>query len=231
MKYLEYFSILLFTVFRKIIGVPMFFVAVWFRGYARNVVYAYKLQNGLWLKRLNEKVVPGQDGSQGYYLLDGGRTREGYVRTSRVISKLEYLLVYWFIWGWLDDDSNYDTCDLGFTKSIISGERTDHWANKYFSNRLKKEALYLFGNRSLFGNTFELGDVRNVAAIPLHKTFLSTLLWVMRNSAYNFKYDQYETTDTDKVFCFTNKRGKHFGWVKEGVVDGKQNYSLRFWEE
>ena len=54
MKYLRYILILVLKLVGKIIGVPMFYLLLPFRAYARNRVYNYVLQNDIYLPRLIE---------------------------------------------------------------------------------------------------------------------------------------------------------------------------------
>lgn len=220
MKYVKYLWILLFTVFRKVFGLFWFWIAVHFRGWARNRVYNYKLQHGLWLKRLYERN-PVDDGES--YILTGGRTGTGLL-FKKSVSWFEYQLAYWFVWIWVDDDSNRDVTDLGYIKTYLSGER-----KTWFSlNKLRKEAEYL-EESCVFGNTFELGDIRNLLKVDIRKCWRSAFLWNKRNTAYNARYDMFETTNLDDVFR-SNIGDKVIGWVPEDVVAGKQNYSLRFFE-
>lgn len=222
MKYLHYFLVLIFTLIRKVVGLPMFWLAAPFRGYARNVVYNYKLNNGKWLKRLYERA-PQQ--VNGYWMLKGGRTAPGKVKVRKVYF-IEYFFVYWFLWGWLDDDSNRDVVDAGYIKTLLDGERKG-WVVKLFGGHLETEYAYLL--TVMFGNTFELGDLRHANKVSLRKCWLSTTLWVLRNTAYNFKYDQYETVSEKRIFNWKLKE-KVFGWVYEDTVFKRRNYSLRFWE-
>ena len=216
----------MFTVFRKSFCIVWLWAVLPFRKYARNTVYNYKLQNNLWLKRLYERNPTYKTTTSWCgWILTGDRTVQGSVE-GRKVFWLEYQLVYWVLWGWLDDDSNHDTTDMGYIRTIVSGER-NHWLGSLFVSKLKKELTYL--ETQEFGNTFELGDKR--VSVSVHKCLLSTLLWsCLRNGAYNFRYDQWETTNEYDVFKF-NFRGKVIGWSKEGVVQGRQNYSLRFFEK
>ena len=54
MKYLRYILILVLKLVGKVVGVPMFYLLLPFRAYARNRVYNYVLQNNVYLKRLEE---------------------------------------------------------------------------------------------------------------------------------------------------------------------------------
>jgi len=220
----KYLLIMLFTLFRKMVGPFWFWVVVWFRSYARNVVYNYKLQNGLWLKRLYERSPEKVTG--GYALVSTRSVHHlvkgkvsGFVKYRR-ISLIEYLFVYWFIWGWLDDDSNHDTLEIGFIRNILSGENKSPIAMALFKERL--EAMVTSAKPEWFGNAFELGDHR--AKHPLI-IFLGTWLWVWRNTAYNFKYDQYESLSNG---FYKEWFGYSFGWVAKDFVGGRQNYTLQF---
>ena len=55
MKYLRYILILVLKLVGKIVGVPMFYLLLPFRDYARNRVYNYVLQNDIYLKRLEDR--------------------------------------------------------------------------------------------------------------------------------------------------------------------------------
>jgi len=55
LKYLGYIYTILDKLFGKIIGVPMFYLVKSKRGYARNRVYNYVLQNNIYLPRLLER--------------------------------------------------------------------------------------------------------------------------------------------------------------------------------
>lgn len=55
MKYLRYTLNILLKLLGKIIGVPIFYLVLPFRVYARNRVYNYVLQNDIYLPRLLER--------------------------------------------------------------------------------------------------------------------------------------------------------------------------------
>lgn len=213
MKYAKYVFILMWTLVRKVIGVPMFFLVAPFRKYARRVVYNYKLANGLYLKRMYERRQT--DVGSHYAVYPKGILKKRHITT------IEYIIVYWLIWGWLDDDSNYDTMDKGFLKTIRDGERKT-LVNKYFGKQIQDAINAMDSAR--FGNVFDLGDARTPC---FH--WLGTLMWVTRNTAYNFKYDQYETINTDDLFLF-EVFGKKFGWIPQDKPRGIHNYRLVFWE-
>jgi len=130
MKYIRYITILVWKILAKAIGLVWYYVAVLFRGYSRNVVYNYVLQNNIHLPRLFERKPSGVVNDK--YLLTNIRDTEeqGYIKY-RKINAIEYYLVLFLLWGWVDDDSNYDTHD---------GTKAE--------------------NPELWGNAFDLGDAR-----------------------------------------------------------------------
>lgn len=204
MKYLEYASILLFTIFRKVFGLVWIYVALPFRHYANNVVFNYVLANGVYLQRLNERMLTRVVG--GWNINSAHCPTMGYI-VERKVSYLEYKLVYWLIWGWLDADCNDDTFDYGHVE------------------RLTKEGGFLGllvkgATRKQYGNSFDLGDARES---NFH--FGATTQWNFRNTAYNFRYMQYEKSPTDKNLFLITIGSWKFGWVKD---EDKDNYSLAF---
>lgn len=229
MKYLEYFCIVIFAGFRKVFGLLWFWVAIPFDGYARNTVYNYVLQNRdtVWLKRLEERY-PSKNPINGYYQLHGDRTEIGYIKY-RKVCKAEFLFAYYVFYGWLDDDAVRSFTDDGFIKTILDGERKP-LIKKYFGDRLQREYDYL--QTTTFGNSFELGDLRQEYEIKVSKCWLSMLLWNFRNTAYNFKYMQYETLGVNKTFLW-EIFGYRFGWIEKNVVkvEGKNNYHLVFFDK
>jgi hypothetical protein len=95
-----------------------------------------------------------------------------------------------FIWGWLDDDSNQDTTDTGYLRELITGYRwkagkqTDEKVYRWhsiFRPWLKKINL----DSIVYGNAFDLGD--NRAVHPFYN-WVATLVWNDRNTAMNFQY-------------------------------------------
>ena len=112
MKYLRYILILVLNLVGKVIGVPMFYLLLPFRAYARNRVYNYVLQNNVYLKRLEEREY--KLSGFGYAITKASHKKFrlnglGFIEYKKV-SFLEYCLAL-FIWVWFDDDSNYDTHD------------------------------------------------------------------------------------------------------------------------
>ena len=201
MKYMEYLAVLLWTIIRKVLGLVMIYVALPFRKYARNVVYNYVLQNGIYLQRLLER--PMVEYTDYWQILSYHGTDGGYVR-KRKVSWLEYKLVYWLIWGWLDDDSNDDTFDYEHVERL----RNEGTMWRYLLDGCK---------RNQYGNSFDLGNARQN---NFH--FWATTLWTWRNTAYNFRYMQWEKKAGDKNI-WLYEVSVLFGWLKD---ENKDNYSL-----
>lgn len=181
MKYLRYVSMLFLKVFGKIFGIVWYYVAVPFRAYSRNVVYNYVLQNNIYLPRLLEREPTFENG---FYELKNIRKikLDGFIEY-RKISKIEYYLVLWLLWVWVDDDSNYDTYD---------GIRNE--------------------NHDMFGNAFDLGDVRGL--YPMFN-FKRASLWNIRNAMYNFNYMFEEIRENDPMNFYVkfHNLGWHFGYI------------------
>ena len=186
MKYLRYIAIIAFKLFAKVFGLVWYWVAVPFRAYARNTVHNYVLGNGVYLNRLEERE-PTLVGS-GYQLKDVHHVKDrndknivGFIKY-RKVSWLEYQLVFWLLWGWVDDDSNHDTMSGGQRDGMV------------------------------YGNTFDLGDVRG--QYPEFEWKESTA-WLVRNTAYNFNYMFEEIAENSKYNFYYkfNKLGWHFGFI------------------
>ncbi len=211
-KYLRYVGILLWTVFRKVFGLVWYYVAVPFRAYARNVVYNYVLQNKLYLKRLLERPITPIHRNEMFkpillYVIEPYHGTEGGAIAFRRVSWLEYHLVYWTIWGWLDDDSNRDTFDQGYNRTVITGERL-----AFLPEFIRKSLARANEKYTFFGNSFDLGDVR--AEYPSFD-FWSSTLWNIRNTAYNFKYMQWEENRPEMLFY--HRVGEYqFGYHPDG---------------
>ena len=173
MKYLRYVLILVLKLVGKVVGVPMFYLLLPFRAYARNRVYNYVLQNNVYLKRLEVRSYKLDNGV--YYPTNISKKsfklkNDGYIKYKKV-SFLEYCLAL-FIWVWFDDDSNYDTHDG--SESLETLDKP-------------------------FGNTFDLGDLRGQYPIV---DGMKTFKWICRNTFYNANYMFEEIREDDKNFFF-----------------------------
>lgn len=208
-KYIRYIGIVLFTMVRKVLGLVWYFVAVPFRGYARNVIYNYVLQNDIYLKRLLERPI--EEVVDGWVINPYHNTEGGYI-LERDITWLEYQLVYWFIWGWLDDDSNQDTYAEGYNTTLINRERIK-WLPRFIINALKKTNA----DATVFGNSFDLGDRRS--DYPAF-SFWASYLWTIRNTAYNFKYMQWEE-DRPEMLFYKEVGSYRFGYLPDGRNKGR----------
>lgn len=204
-KYVRYIGILLWTVIRKPVGLVWFYAAVPFRKYARNVVYNYVLQNGVYLKRLLERPIDTTTTGHTPYKIGAYHGTQGGYINYRQISKVEYCLVYWLIWGWLDDDSNEDTFDKGHIDTILRGERLLWFPGEYLEDVPEVQ----------YGNSFDLGDARE----PTFHFWASTL-WLWRNTAYNFKYMQWEENRPEMLFYHVYG-GWEFGYLPSGRNKGR----------
>ena len=192
----------------KLIGVLWVYACIPFRAYARSVVYNYVLKNNKtnWLRRLWERSpkytqgysndVEGRVKLNGWILKDIHQVGyNGFVaERKKPVSKLWFYVVAILIYGFLDDDSNHDTTDLGYCYDLSYGWRKDEWTAKLFGWALKK-INYDSVERGLgtntgletirFGNAFDLGDYRGSA--PFFNGWC-TWVWNTRNPAMNFQY-------------------------------------------
>ena len=204
MKYLRYILILVLNLVGKVIGVPMFYLLLPFRTYARNRVYNYVLQNNVYLKRLEEREY--KLSGFGYAITKASHKKFrlnglGFIEYKKV-SFLEYCLAL-FIWVWFDDDSNYDT----------------HDGNESLETLDKP-----------FGNTFDLGDLR--AEYPIVNG-MKTFKWICRNTFYNANYMFEEIRENDKnnffkvikIFSFTTI------WGYIPYENSTRKGRLVFWQE
>ena len=188
MKYLRYLLIVITKLVGKIIGVPIFYILLPFRAYARNRVYNYVLQNDIYLPRLLERKWTLDTETMCYYPMN--KSKKAFMLKSRAyikykkVSKIEYFLAL-FIWIWFDDDSNYDTHDGSEKEETI----------------LKP-----------FGNTWDLGDLRGEYPIVNTK---KTFFWICRNTFYNFVYMFEEIREHNKYNFYIKfpKIGWHFGFI------------------
>jgi len=227
MKYLRYLAILAFALFRKVFGLVWFYVALPFRRWARSVVYNYTLQNGLYLKRLLDRPI-SQLGEHeylgkkfyGWKIAPYHGTIDGGYIEYRKVSWLQYQLSYWLVWGWVDDDSNHDTMDKGHTDKVISGEHFG-WLPQWLRDTCKNIEW------KSHGNTFDTGD-----ALDSEFHWLGSTLWLVRNTAYNFKYDLHECLPGNKWYFYKRFTTKwfdwHFGFIPEGSHRGRLVYFAEY---
>jgi len=207
-KYMRYVGILLWTAVRKLVGLVWYFVAVPFRRYARNVVYNYVLSNNIYLKRLLERKIEAKAASNGdyYYTIAPNNGSNGGFIITRHITWLEYQFVYWFIWGWLDDDSYCDTTSEKFLEEHLADER---------NNQLHIDSKLVSCLAKCNGNAFDRGD-----AIEDNWCGYMSIKWNIRNTAYNFKYMQWEENRPEMLFY--HKIGSwQFGYLPDGKRKGR----------
>lgn len=200
--YIEYIYLLEWHLLSKFIGYVWGNVVKPFRRYADNVVFNYVLQNGIYLKRLQERYIAKTE--YGYSILSKHNSnRIGYIK-GRKVSWLEYQLVYWFIWGFLDSDANDDTFDYGRVEEL---RKSKFW-----------EFFLKGAERKQFGNAFDLGDARE----PNYH-FFASMFWNTRNTAQNFLYMQWQKQTQPFLHTIF---GRKWGW--DLCEDGK-SYQLVYW--
>lgn len=183
MKKLMY---VLYLIICKPLGRFWIFFVLPFRGYVINYCFNYVLQHGLELKRLRERSpnLVRIDGVLGWALDDihdlssHPEKLRGFIRHRKVNKVMFYFLVF-AAFGWYDCDSNQDTTDTGYIKTLITGERKS-W-HSIFNPWLRKIDL----DSVVYGNTFDLGDVR--AEHPFSH-WAATFCWNDRNTGMGFQY-------------------------------------------
>ena len=210
---IRYILIVLFILPRKIIGLVLFYIALPFSKYLNNRVFNYALQHNIHLPRLFERPISKLDHFlvdrkmvKGYKIAPYHGTNGGYILYKRV-SKLEYRLAL-CLWIWLDNDSNYFTTDYGFMKKLVAGEHFS-WLPVFLKNQVAREVKQLEATGQ-YGNSFDLGDKRKFEFY-----WLSSTLWLIRNTAYNAKYLLHEIAeDNPRNFYYKfPKLGWHFGYI------------------
>lgn len=208
----------LFTVIVRRLVFPLVYVAIPFRAKLNNIVFNYHLQNGIPLKRLEERSP--KKVHKGWELNNLHSHNKGFIEYNKV-SKFKYYLAL-PLWLLLDCDSMADTYDAGFNKTIVNGNRKA-WMPKFIKDSLQKD-VEEYESCTIVGNTFDLGDRR--ADCPLFG-FWSVFWWTLRNPAYNFNYRFNQKPEDGKEFQFIIF-GRFFGWHKDGVLNGTQWYSWEF---
>jgi len=84
-------------------------------------------------------------------------------------------------WMFLDDDANEDTTSRDYIQTLITGDRR----HGFFARLFRKQLMNAKLKSVVYGNAFDLGDVR--ARYPFFN-FWTTLFWNTRNTAMNFQY-------------------------------------------
>ena len=218
MKYLVYLIIVIGVIVSKIIGIPMFFLTVWFRKYSRNVVHNYHFQKGLYLqRRLQGNPKLSEDGKT--IELTSGSFKY------RKISRLEYWFAFYVLWIWMDDNSKYDTWSHWYSKAIIDKKKLP-WLPKWIYRKIQKD----LDNAEFFGDVWNCGDSRSN-----NFRFWSSLFWVIRNTAYNIGYKSVVRDDFKHLWYIEfpsiqfKKSCLCFGWKPVGKdSEGREIYILRF---
>ena len=154
----------------------------------RSIVYNYVLQteNRNLLVRLWQRE-PKWDASRKGWGWSGGPHAGMYERgfvAFRKVTKWEFYKTVLMYYGWLDDDSNQDTTDAGYLRTLWDSTLPDYrpevsWAK--YADHYKAIPWHTI----IFGCAFDLGDLR--AAAPFYDK-LCTDAWTDRNAAMNFQY-------------------------------------------
>lgn len=190
----------------------LFIIAYRTRRYSRAIVYSYTLENGLYLPRLTNEpftTIEWCSNINSWMLTNSKYGTRGYVEKIEV-SKLKYNLIYWLLWGWVDDDCDKDTYPIGYAYDIIN-KKHFKWAPEFFRNLVRKELS--IANKKILANSFAIGN-----DLEENWTPILSILWMFRNLAYNFNYSMEEMREDDKDFFYYRTTMK-FPTLKE--VDGK----------
>jgi len=170
----------------------VYWFAIPFRKYGRNIVYNYAIQNNIYINGFScNKFEYTDTNYEKLYLIINPKNNinTGYIVYKKV-NKLEYLFAKWFIWIWLDDKADmdlFDTSDLIYMKNKKS-------LNKYYYE-------YIAMRKNSY-NSFQLGDKQFD-----YNYFLPALVHFFRMKECNFEYMYNYTTDSNKTF-----KNKYFGW-------------------
>lgn len=169
---------------RKIVGKWKTFKYVDDRARLRSIVYNWVLQTEHYgvLQRLWEREPTYSQQLGGWVLKDiHGVGHEGFIH-ERHVTQHEFDKAF-EQWGWLDDDSNFDTTDRGFIEELVHGKRRNHLWALLFRKQLKVALGEL--HETKYGNSFDLGDMRG--QYPYYNKY-AMLAWNDRNTAMNFQY-------------------------------------------
>ena len=202
MKYAYYIALILLSAFRKPFGIVWYPFVVPFRGYARSVVHNYRLNNGIPMSRTADRKyekLPSGD----WFIPAGHGTQGGYLRY-RKTNWLQYQLVFWLLWGWVDDDSYYDVTDKPYIMSLVRKDNGT-WYSRLIVRKLNAD----LDKMVVPGNAFDIGTKREDYPICL---CLSGMLWNIRNSGYNFQYALHERADQPFM---VEIKGRAFGWRRK----------------
>lgn len=177
------------------------------RDYSTNVVFNYVLENKIHLPRLKEIgwVFCPDEKLYKPTLKKNGIITEGYLKY-RKISKLEYYLVMWFLWKWVDNDTNNDTTDKHLIMDKVINKESYPSFPEWVRNIVRKERsrLETYGQ---YGNAWYIGDARK-----REWYWISSILWLIRNTCYNYNYMFEECAEDSKMFFYKRFTTKYFDW-------------------
>ena len=192
------------------------------RKYSRNIVYNYTLKNDLWYPRLQENKITEYPLT---YIIDStykGKLIRGKIYKKEV-SKLKYLIVFYLLYGWFDDDCDVDTVPIGYGEDILEGKHFGKeisegvyksYLPKFIYNYIKKEQTNL--EKQQRGKAFHLGDLRTKVWSPL-----LSFMWMIRNTAYNFNYvlEECDPNSKDFFYRYYPNLDWHFGYIPKENKD------------
>ena len=192
---LNYINYDIFIIIGLII-LSLFIIAYSTRRYSRAIVYSYTLENRLYLPRLTNEpftTIEWCGNINSWMLTNLKYCTRGFVEKIEV-SKLKYNLVYWLLWGWVDDDCDKDTYHIGYAYDIINKKHLK-WAPEFFRNLVRKELN--IANKKPLVNSFAIGN-----DLEENWTPILSILWMFRNLAYNFNYSLEEMREDSKDFFY-----------------------------
>lgn len=174
------------------------------RRYNTNAVFNYCLQNNVHLPRLNE-IGWYYDKETNCYL--NNIEPKGYIKY-RKISKPEFVFAF-LLWLWVDSDSENDTTDQGIIMDRIINKEFLKWMPDFFRNIVKKEKEKAV-TKGFIGKAWSYGDARKSEWY-----WISSILWIFRNTAYGWNYLLEEIAEDSKYNFYIQfpKLGWHFGYI------------------
>ena len=222
-----------------ILAVPMWLITYKTKRWARNRVYNYFLQNGLQLKRLEERKP---ELINGRYLLKTTHKTEyptGYIRYNKV-NAITYIVAS-FLWLWQDDDNSFDVASSSYSADIYRGVYCSwipFFIRKHCRTRYNIEDEggvdpdnYVCRRQ---GKYFDVGDIYEDEF-----TWVNGVLWQVRNGFYNanYFYQEIRPGGWNDVYWLVefklfNKTIKwHFGFMRNTINPGHLGRNVFFGED
>ena len=174
------------------------------RRYNTNAVFNYCLQNNIHLPRLNEIKWYYDKATNCYFNNVNGA---GYIKY-RKISKIEFVFAF-LLWLWVDNDSGRDTTSNRLVFQRILNKETWAFMPDIFRKIVAKEKVKSDSINNL-GKAWVMGD-----NIQSEWYWISSTIWLFRNTAYGYNYMLEEIRENDKNFFYIKfpKLKCHFGFI------------------